>query len=427
MLATQNCKCLKQSLSIPMKQNTIKVNTSELASYKVRCPRLTAPEIEPPMPLLTDRRLRRLACLCLVGTMALASGRSARADTDDEPARILSFENDSVATTVPGNGDVNPYGVAFVPPSFPRGGLLKPGDILVSNFNDMANVQGTGTTIVDVAQNDQTSLFFQGKAQLGLSTGLAVLKVGFVLVANCPTNGATPLPMALPGSLLLIDRFGKLSDSLGLSGFIEGPWDFTVQDKGYFVKVFISNVLTGTVSRLDLSIAGGKFLVLRKALVASGYIHKPDPVTFEVGPTGLVYNAQHDILYVSSTGDNEVFAVPDAGDRTTPPPNGKGIVIYADNVHLHGALAMAQAPNGHLLVSNSDGINADPSQPSEIVEFTIKGQFIGELSVDATPGGAFGLSLVGLNDNKIRFAAVDDNANVLKLMTVNVPDSLPTP
>jgi len=145
--------------------------------------------------------------------------------------------------------------------------------------------------------------------------------------------------------------------------------------------------------------------------------------------TGLVYDAQHEILYVASTGDNEVFAVPDAGDRTAPLPDGqsKGTVIYADNVHLHGALAMAQAPNGHLLVSNSDGVNADPNQPSEIVEFTVKGQFIGELSVDATPGGAFGLSLVRLNDDKVRFAAVDDNANVLKLMTVNVPDSLSTP
>jgi hypothetical protein len=131
---------------------------------------------------------------------------------------------------------------------------------------------------------------------LGLSTGLAVLKVGFVLVANCPTNGATPLPMTLPGSLLLIDRFGNLSDTLGISGFIEGPWDFTVRDKGYFVKVFISNVLTGTVSRLDLSIAGGKFLVLRKALVAFGYMNRPDSVTFEVGPMGLVYDARHDIL-----------------------------------------------------------------------------------------------------------------------------------
>ena len=114
-----------------------------------------------------------------------------------------------------------------------------------------------------------------------------MLKAGFVLVANCPTNGATPLPMALPGLLLLIDRFGKLSDTLALPGFIEGPLDFTVQDKGIFVKVFISNVLTGTVSRLDLSVAGGKFLVLRKALVASGYIHRSDAVTFEVGPTGF--------------------------------------------------------------------------------------------------------------------------------------------
>jgi hypothetical protein len=354
--------------------------------------------------------------------MAMVPVRYARADADDRPARILSFQNDSVASTVPGNGDVNPYGVAFVPPGFPGGGLLKPGDILVSNFNDMANVQGTGTTIVDVAPNNQVSLFFQGTAPLGLSTGLAVLKAGFVLVANCPTNGATPLPMALPGSLLLIDRFGKLSDTLALPGFIEGPWDFTVQDKGFFVKVFISNVVTGTVSRLDLSIVGGKFLVLRKALVASGYIHRADAVTFEVGPTGLVYDAQHEILYVASTGDNEVFAVPDAGDRTAPPPDGKGSIIYADNVHLHGALAMAQAPNGHLLVSNSDGVNADPNQPSEIVEFTVKGKFIGELSVDAMPGGAFGLSLVQVSDDRVRFAAVDDVANVLKLMTVNVPD-----
>jgi hypothetical protein len=307
-------------------------------------------------------------------------------------------------------------------PEFSSRGLLRPGDILVSNFNDMANVQGTGTTIVDVAQNYRTSLFFQGNAPLGLSTGLAVLKMGFVLVANCPTNGATPLPMALPGSLLLIDSFGKLSDRLGLSGFIEGPWDFRVQDKGYIVKVFHFQC----AHRDGLS---ARPLDRRRQIprAAEGYIHRPGPVTLEVGPTGLVYDAQNDILYVASTGDNEVFAVLDAGDRTTAPPNGKGTVIYADNAHLHGALAMAQAPNGHLLVRNSDGINPDPNQPSEIVEFTVRGQFIGELSVDATPGGAFGLSLVGLNDDKIRFATVDDNVNVLKLMTVNVPNLLSTP
>ncbi len=39
---------------------------------------------------------------------------------------------------VPGNGDVNPYGVAVVPASK---GKLVAGDVLVSNFNDAANNQ----------------------------------------------------------------------------------------------------------------------------------------------------------------------------------------------------------------------------------------------------------------------------------------------
>src|SRR5260221_2118963 len=237
-----------------MKQNTINVSSRGLANHKVRSPRLTVSRIDFHKRFPTDRKLGGLACLCLVATMALIPGRYARADTDDGSARILSFQNDSVASTVPGNGDVNPYGVAFVPPGFPAGGLLKPGDIVVSNFNDMANVQGTSTTIANVAPSNQVSLFFQGAPPLGLSTGLAVLKAGFVLVANSPTNWATPLPMALPGSLLLIDRFGKLSDTLALSGFIEGPWDFTVQYIAIYVKVLIANVLTCTTSQRFRSI-----------------------------------------------------------------------------------------------------------------------------------------------------------------------------
>ena len=53
-----------------------------------------------------------------------------------------------VASTVPGNGDLNPYGVAVVPRTL---GRLHRGDVLVSNFNDHTNAQGTGTTIVAVS------------------------------------------------------------------------------------------------------------------------------------------------------------------------------------------------------------------------------------------------------------------------------------
>ena len=270
------------------------------------------------------------------------------ADGDDKNQQILPFQT-ITTSTIPSNGDVNPYGVAFVPPDFPAGGMLNPGDLLVSNFNNNANIQGTGTTIIKVTPDGQKSLFFQGQAPLGLSTGLAVLKAGFVLVANCPTNNLPPVAGALPGSLLLIDKNGNLAAPPLVNSFIQGPWDFTVHDEGAKVKVFISNVVNGTVSRLDLSLNGGTLSVQNAVVVASNYTHRVDPVTFEVGPTGLAYDPQRDILYVASTGDNEVFAIRNAGSRASS--EGTGRVIYTDSVHLHGALAMVLAPNGHLLVS----------------------------------------------------------------------------
>jgi hypothetical protein len=99
--------------------------------------------------------------------------------------------------------------------------------------------------------------------------------------------------------------------------------------------------------------------------------------------------------------------------------DGTGRVIYADQVHLHGPLGMVRAPNGHLLVSNNDGVNPDPNQLSEIVEFTVEGKFIGQLSVDPAQGGAFGLNIASVTDDQVRFAAVDDNANNLTVWTLN--------
>jgi hypothetical protein len=329
--------------------------------------------------------------------------------------RVLPFPTQTVST-IPSNGDVNPYGVAFVPEGFPSGGKLNTGDLLVSNFNNLNNIQGTGTTIIDISASGQTSLFFQGTAPLGLSTGLAVLKSGFVLVANCPTNNATPVAGAAPGSLLLIDANGNLVNTF-TSNEIQGPWDFSVYDQGSTVWVFVSNAINGTVSRIELVFTGGNFAIKSATTIASDYLHKPDPATFEVAPTGSAFDSQTGILYVASTGDNAVYAIRDALNLRSS--KGKGTVIYSDQAHLHGALAMVFGPNGDLLVSNSDEFNPDTNQPSEIVEFTVKGQFIGEISVDANPGGAFGLKASKVIDNVYRFAAVDDNANTITIWTLS--------
>jgi len=317
-----------------------------------------------------------------------------------------------IASTVPANGDLNPYGVALVPRTFPAGGTANPGDILVSNFNSSANLQGTGTTIVKVQKSGPASLFFQGTAPLGLTTALNVLRAGFVLVGNFPSPDLSgSCTTAQAGSILVINKNGTQVGSI-TNPLVNGPWDSTLIDEGSTAKLFVANGLSGTVVRLDLKIGPAAVTLSKATLIASGYGHQCDPVTFVDAPTGLVYDPDTDELFVASTMDNTVFAVGEAAERTHD--GGTGRLIYKDSAHLHGALAMAKAANGHLLVSNNDAINPDPNQSSEIVEFTTEGKFVREIAVDQGAGGSFGLA-VAVSGGAVRFAFVDDVDNSLAI------------
>lgn len=170
------------------------------------------------------------------------------------------------------------------------------------------------------------------------------------------------------------------------------------------------------MSRFDFEVSTTGLSLTSAKTIGSGYMHRGDPVALVVAPTGLVYEERRDVLYVASTEDNAVFAIRDAGDRRHD--DGRGEIIYRDNIHLHGPLGMALAPNGHLLVANSDVINADPNQPSEIVEFTIDGQFVRQLSVDPAEGGSFGLAVRFMEDTAT-FAAVDDNTATITIWKLN--------
>ena len=344
----------------------------------------------------------------VVASCLLCSGASMAEDDGPflpGPVRVLS--------TVPANGDVNPYGVAFVPTGFPAGGTIKSGDILVSNFNSNQNLQGTGTTIVAVPSTAPLNLFFQGAAPLGLSTALNILREGFVLVGNFPSTDGT-CGNASAGSILVIDKSGNLVSTI-TDPLIDGPWDSALFDSGGKAKFFVANGLSGAVLRWDLSVTPSGVALLKATQIASGYLHQCDAVTFVDAPTGLVYDAEEDVLYVAATEDNAVYAVSNAGDREDDA--GLGKLIYADPLHLHGPLGMAMAPNGHLLVTNNDVINADPTQPSELVEFTVGGEFVKQISLDPAQGGSFGLA-VESNGPTARLAAVDDNVNLFLIWTL---------
>lgn len=361
---------------------------------------------------LTSKVRQNAAFAGILSASLLAVSFSAMGQS--QPPASLLPPPPPVVSTVPSNGDVNPYGVAFVPNFVLPGGVLRPGDILVSNFNNSLNLQGTGTTIVRVDAHGNVTTFFQGQKGLGLTAALGVTSRGMVFVGNLPTTDGTSNTVK-PGSLLVLDRNGKNIWTLTSSTLINGPWGMAMMDWGQGGKIFISNVLNGTITRLDVAYAtdGESLQVLDAVTIASGFNHSLSPAALVLGPSGLYYDQVNDILYVASSADNAVYAINGAGWATAS--LGTGTAVYQDLTHLHGPLDIVRAPNGHLIVANSDGSNVNPNQPSELVEFTTDGTFVAEYPVDQNNGGAFGLALTRLSPTAVKFAAVDDNANTLSI------------
>jgi sugar lactone lactonase YvrE len=250
-----------------------------------------------------------------------------------------------------------------------------------------------------------------------------VLQRGFVLVGNVTTTDGKSDTVAA-GPLLFIDQNGNLVKTFSTN--LAGPWGLALKDDFDHAKVFVSNVLNGTVTRIDVSLPNSETVnITGTTQIASGYKHQTDPAALVLGPAGLFYDKGADVLYVASEVDNAIFAVPHAANAG--PKSGTGTLVFTD-AHLRGPIALALAPNGHLLTSNSDAINPDPLHPSEIVEFTKTGQFIGEYNVHQNQGGAFGVATsivdegLGHPNNDIDLlAVVNDNANDVAVTAFVLP------
>jgi hypothetical protein len=351
----------------------------------------------------------------LIGGCAFAAGvASADAGQVFAPQFIVS-------STIPANGDLNPYGVAIVPPNFPTGGAISPGDVLVSNFNNLNNLQGTGITIIKLTpsgpvapsvapgQAGNATTFFASNIQ-GLTTALGILQRGFVLVGNLPSPTGKFKDHG-QGALQVIDRNGNLVTTLTNPKFLGSPWDLTISDSGAQATVFVSNVAKGTVDRIVLAVGPNTVSINTEHEIAHGYAHHGNPAAFVLGPTGLAYDKKADTLYVASTMDNAIYAISNAGSTSSAD---KGALVFSDS-HLRGPLALAFTPLGNLITANGDAVNGDPTHPSELVVFTKGGQFVSESNVDASQGGAFGLAIQPFPFN---FSAVDDVPNTVTAYTV---------
>lgn len=361
--------------------------------------------------------LLALACFALVQLHAA------------EPSFIGGLNTiNTVSSTVPSNGDVNPYGIFRVPVSI---GKLVQGNFLVSNFNNATPApggsQGRGSTIVQITPGGKMSLFAQispSEAKdcpggVGLTTALVVLRKGWVIVGSLPTSDGTSATATNPGCLFVINKLGKVVETI-TGNHINGPWDMTVADGGNLAALFVTNVLNGTVAangalvnkgtvlRVLLSVFGNKPKVLSSTVIGSGFSERTDPAALVIGPTGVAFDSARGVLYVADSLNNRIAAISNALFRSTSARTGKTV---SANGALNDPLGMSLTHNGHIVTANgNDGnlVETDPDGSQLFVKL-----------VDNTggpPPGAgtlFGLTVV----DTVGVYFVDDGSNTLNLLS----------
>jgi len=378
------------------------------------------------MPAFRQSHSRLLAAMIALASVGAALVAVAPSQATTTTGTFIGpFNNvQTIASTVPKNGDVNPYGMAVVPTS---SGRLVAGDVLVSNFNNHRNLQGTGTTIVEISPAGAVSLFasldpnkLPGACPggLGLTTALVALQSGWVIVGSLPTKHGTSAT-AQAGCLIVLDSSGKPVETISGSP-INGPWDMTALDGGSSASLFVTNVLNGTVAaspsivkggtvvRINLSIPNtGAPTVGSETVIGNNFPERTDPGALVVGPTGVGLGSDG-TLYVADSVANRIASIPNALTRTTA---SSGATVTTGGA-INDPLGLAVAPNGDILTTNGGDGN--------LIETTPLGAQVAVKMLDNSPvppglngnGTLFGLVVVP-DGSGVYF--VDDATNTLNL------------
>ncbi len=347
----------------------------------------------------------------------------------DQPAGFLEtvHRHATLTSTVTDNGDLNPYAVVVSPVT---AGKIAKDDVLVDNFNNISNLQGTGTTIVGFRPSTRDTYLFaklpQHLAQcpggIGLTTAMAVLKSGWVIVGSTPSRDGTTATKG-DGCLVVLDSSGNFVTAWAGPN-INDPWgNMGIDDRGNTATLFVSMAGFGVpppsvvdpatglpvvvkksiVMRFGLVIPDGKPPVLAsQTIVGSGFAQRADRDNFLLGPTGIVL-APDGTLYVTDGLDNLIAAIPDALTRTTSAGTGR---VVTQGGLLSWPLAMALSPQGHLLVCNGkDGrlVEVDPVAGRQIYA-----QWINNDQAQSPPGNGdlFGIAMTP--DAKGFYYVMDD-------------------
>jgi hypothetical protein len=373
----------------------------------------------------------RFALPLSLAVMAVVSAPFARADT---PQGLLDMIHKHITrtSTVTDNGDLNPYAVVIAPAS---AGKIRQGDVLVDNFNNQSNLQGTGTTIIDYSPTTNKATLFaklpQNLAQcpggVGLTTAMTMLKSGWVIVGSTPSTDGTTKTKG-QGCLIVLDTSGQVA-AVWTGPNINGPWgNMAVIDNGSTATLFVSMagfdigspdvtdpatgdpviVKQATVLRINLTIPqSGPPTIASQTVIASGFGARGDKDVFMIGPTGIALAPDGKTLYVSDAVDNQIVAIADAPTRRDNA--GTGRLVTKDGL-LKRPLALAITLEGHLLACNAK--NGQLVEVDPIGRKQLYAQWIDTNPAQTPPGNGdlFGIAMT--SDGK-GFYYVEDDVNTL--------------
>jgi hypothetical protein len=375
---------------------------------------------------------RNSAAGLLICTAALATLANAPATAQSVLDGLR--RHPTLTSTITDNGDLNPYAVVVAPAS---SGKIQKGDVLVDNFNNSSNLQGTGGTIIDYNPSTRSTTLFaklpQNLAQcpggIGLTTAMTMLSSGWVIVGSTPSTDGTTATKG-NGCFLVFDSNGQLA-TIWSGSHINGPWgNMAVIDNGSKATLFVSmsgydlpapsqlDPATGvpvvinkaTVLRIQVAIpASGPPKVTSQTVIASGLAQRADKDVFLVGPTGLALIGG--TLYVSDAIENRIVAIPDAATRSGSA--GAGRTVTKDGL-LQRPLALAATANGHILAcngKNGEVVEFDPASGKQLAA-----QWIDSNQAQSPPGNGdlFGLAMAPDGSG---FYYVEDDTNMLAKAT----------
>ncbi|MBV8374224.1 MAG: hypothetical protein JO302_01835 [Candidatus Eremiobacteraeota bacterium] len=333
-----------------------------------------------------------------------------------------------IGSTIAPNGDQNPYGLVV---GTATSGKVKKGNLYVCNFNNNANVQGTGTTIVSLAPvaGSAPVLF----AQSNLLDGCAVLTMSTLGTAAemyaAAFSSGLEVTLANGGTIVKSSKKG-----------LKGPFGIAYAVSNAAIAsyattaVYVSDAATGSIVLAEYC-SSAMCTYPDKPIVTGFAVNKGKPGSI-LGPSGLTFDPKNCVkiqgrnacgtLYVVDGVTNTVVAIHNvlnlrkansivvgkSGTTFTGREASWAQKVYAGNP-LKGPISAALLYNGNLVVGNT----LNRAGTNLLVEINpSSGEMLDKVNVDKGPAGAiFGIVATG-NATSPKVYFNDDNANNVQVL-----------